>query len=187
MRRETHPVKPKTTRVEVAPVEEEEPQQGVDDEAAEAEGEEEPEGEGNEEVRGVPRLRAPRQPSQAESEEHRSSGCQPPRSWCPFCVGARGVASPHSMSHEVHEQPTVSMDYCYPCSSGAEETERYARAKRRQEEGLEAEDDETAGKLPTLIIRDSASSAMYALAVSAKGAVYDAVVRTVGVLRQLGY
>ena len=80
----------------------------------------------SDEVRGVPGLQAPRQPTRAEIEEHRRSGCQPPRSWCPFCVGARCVASPHSASNGEQELTTVSLDYCYPDASEEDELRRHA-------------------------------------------------------------
>ena len=111
MRRVRHSVKPTDSKNQsdggelVAPV--------ADDVETEGMGEQAEVDAGSEEVRTIPGSRAPRQPTKAEVEDHRRSGCQPPRSWCPFCVGARGVALPHSASGRDHEMPTVSMDYCY--------------------------------------------------------------------------
>ena len=61
-------------------------------------------------------------------------------------------------------------------------------ARDREEQGEEAQDDAVpAGNRPTLILHDSASSAIFALVVSRKGVAHDAVARATSILDSLGY
>ena len=64
----------------------------------------------------------------------------------------------------------------------------WAAAKAREQAGEAAQDDPVPrGTVPTLVLHDSDSSAIYALVVSRKGAVHDAITKAVEVLDGLGY
>ena len=66
-------------------------------------------------------MRNPRQPTQAEREEHEATH-MPAREWCPDCVRGRGVSDQHR-KHRPHIQdaavpeelaiPTLSIDYTF--------------------------------------------------------------------------
>ena len=57
----------------------------------------------------------PKGPTRQEREEHECTHI-PYRTWCPICVGARGVASPHLTEERTDDErerrrPVIAMDY----------------------------------------------------------------------------
>ena len=84
-------------------------ERGADASGTRLEGEAEEASAGAAEIRGA---RAPRQPSDAEREEHNRTH-QPPRRWCKHCVAARCVAEAHcSGGTGSSNVPILSFDYC---------------------------------------------------------------------------
>ena len=130
----------------------------------------------------------PFEPTQEMRDAH-SRFHWPPRPWCRHCVTARCVSSPHlRRSGGEKEIPVISVDYCYPGAAKSELEAVMTEAKRRHDEGIPSvEDPVPVGSQPTLVVHDSSSSAIYAFVVSRKGAVPDAVVRTVDAIDGLGH
>ena len=166
MRRVCHSVKPTDPRDQidggelVAPV--------AGDVETEGMGEQTEVDAGSEEVRAIPGSRAPRQPTRAEVEDHRRSGCQPPVSI--LRGSARGGTTAHRVGQGSRVADSVHGLLCYLGSSREDDTRRYDRAKQRREAGLETEEEDVlAGSMPTLVVHDSRSTAVYGLVVGAKG------------------
>ena len=61
----------------------------------------------------------PAKPTQAEQDEHHTTGHAAYRSWCEHCVKGRGRASPHAVASE-GELPEVAVDYAYHVPEGHE-------------------------------------------------------------------
>ena len=136
----------------------------------------------------MPSVRAPREPSEAEVAEHRRNGCQPPRAWCRLCIAARGISSPHRMHDGERITPVISMHYCYPGAKVEADKSREQRASERYASGEEAEEEAVpTGSLPTLVMHDAGSGAIYAFTVGRKGAHDMAITKAVDVLESLGY
>ena len=73
-------------------------------------------GEGEQHGRPLPTKLAKNtaRPTAREIEEHEAQGHVHYRSWCPFCVAARGTGQSHSQKHHCDgEIPTVVTDYGY--------------------------------------------------------------------------
>ena len=131
--------------------------------------------------------RGPRQPTQAERERH-DRDHWPFEAWCRFCVGSRSVAAAHPNSQQQRSQPIVSVDYFYPGASPADDQLIADRRKERAERGEADEEEEVpTGAMTALAVHDSASSAIYAFAVSRKGVCADAVTKVTDILEYLGY
>ena len=80
------------------------------------------------------------------------------------------------------------MDYCYPGAAKEAEEQRQGRASGRAAAGEAAEDDAVPeGSIPTLLMHDSESSAIFAFVVARKGPSPDAIMRVIGALESLGY
>ena len=58
-------------------------------------------------------LPTPVRPSKKKIEEHECSGHVPFKSWCKFCLRARGKSFAHTIVGDKDEEaiPTVSIDY----------------------------------------------------------------------------
>lgn len=86
-------------------------------------------------------LRRPEEPTKQEVEEHESSHI-PYRKWCPSCVSGRGRSLQHSKVSDKEEEdtdvPTVAMDYGY-----------------LNEEGKSEEEAERDGSFPMLVVKDT--------------------------------
>ena len=57
----------------------------------------------------------PKGPTKQERDEHNCTHI-PYRAWCPICVGARGVASPHLREEKIDDgrrRPVIAMDYFF--------------------------------------------------------------------------
>ena len=113
----------------------------------------------------------PRRPTQREIDEHEVTHCNY-RSWCPHCVRARAVSSPHLCREhrpeglKVTGVVTVSLDYSW--TDG---------------------DNETVGNMesPVLIMYVDIIDAMFAIAVKKKGAVPWVATWVAKKLATLGY
>ena len=128
-------------------------------------------------VEAVDEARAPRlphnpgRPTKREIAEHCVSHW-PFRSWCRHCVCGRAAGSPHKVRSDADREfgrariPTISMDHCFLGS---------------------AEDDGKALGSPFLILVDSETEAIYAIAVSDKAAKPWVVEYVFSILVELGY
>ena len=100
-------------------------------------------GQGGAEAREVRGLRAPREPSKQEVEDHRRRGCLPPRNWCRRCVAARGIASPHKSRQTDRWTPVVSLipernqrtTSSGVCEPSTDTTQARRRKRRRHRRG----------------------------------------------------
>ena len=79
----------------------------------------------DDETRKPPVARRPYTPTAAEVEAHLPLHLEY-RSWCPHCVGGRGVATQHRASHGESDEMgiTVSLDYCFMTAEDTEEDMR---------------------------------------------------------------
>ena len=113
----------------------------------------------------------PGRPTKREIAEHCVSHW-PFRSWCRHCVCGRASGSPHKSRSDSDREfgreriPTISMDHCFLGS---------------------AEDEGKAHSSPFLILFDSETEAIYAIAVSEKAVRPWVVDFVVNVLSELGY
>ena len=130
-------------------------------------------GETDDEAEGRPMhgAKAPREPSREEREEHDLTHW-PRRPWCKHCVSTGCVASPHYGGQpKDRSKPIISLDYCYPGAKQSDLEALWKRARERYDAGEEAVNDEVPqGSHPAIVLHDSATSSIYAFAVSRKGA-----------------
>ena len=116
--------------------------------------------------------KGPREPTQAEREQHELTHI-PPRLWCSHCRRGRFIASPHYRQDDPtgsRQYPIISLDYAYLGGSKGEDDERWAKAKGRQERGEPAIDDEyNPENLCVLVLHDSASKSIAVFYVDKKG------------------
>ena len=68
-------------------------------------------------------LRDPGQPTKEEIEEHNVDHT-PYRSWCPSCVRARAIGTPHRMRQDTQEVPVLGFDYLSATELQTAEAER---------------------------------------------------------------
>ena len=120
----------------------------------------------------------PGMPTQNEVEEHNATH-YPYRSWCEFCVKARGEGEHHHSSKETgrSQVPVIAFDYLFITNG---------RVMRRHE--LSEEERERV-KMTILVVKDTKSRCIFAHAVRRKGADEDgyAVARLVEDIKWLGY
>ena len=107
----------------------------------------------------------PKGPTKQERDEHNCTHI-PYRAWCPICVGARGVASPHLREERVDEsrrRPVIAMDYFFMSTA-----------------------DNPITKM--LILKDDKSGKGMATIVPVKGTAAEwVIIRAVKFIDQLGY
>ena len=117
----------------------------------------------------------PGMPSQSEIDEHNATH-HPYRSWCEFCVKARGEGEHHTAG-PASGVPVIAFDYLFITNG---------RVLRKHE--LSAEEKERV-KLTVLVVKDTKSRALFAHAVRRKGADDEgyAVARLVEDIKWLGY
>ena len=85
-----------------------------------------------EEARQPEKARDPAAPTRAEWEAHQATHL-PYRSWCRYCVGARGDNPPHRKRPEADiAVPEVHLDYCFVRRSGETELLTILVAKHRK-------------------------------------------------------
>ena len=92
-------------------------------------------GEESGEGRPMKGLKAPREPSASEVEEHNRTHW-PRRPWCRHCAGASSVALAHRSSDHQHGKPVISVDYCYVGAAKEDLEKMEAAARARAEPAL---------------------------------------------------
>ena len=112
-----------------------------------------------------------RKPTKQEVLEHLPSHW-PFRSWCKHCLAGRAVGAHHKARTDEEREfarsgvPTISLDHCFLGSEG---------------------DEDSAHSSPYLVLYDSASEALYAVAVKDKTAQLWVVEYVTRVINELGY
>ena len=66
-----------------------------------------------EEVAAARILRGPKDPTEAERDQHEATEHAVFRSWCRHCLASKGLGQQHRNVIEVGEVPELCMDYCY--------------------------------------------------------------------------
>ena len=108
-------------------------------------------------------MKNPKEPTQAEVDQHNVSHC-PFRSWCKVCVMGQSVTKGHFKRREDEESqvPTVSLDYMFMTEGSEQEKEE----KGGMESGM-----------PILVILDHETDMCFAAVVPEKGVHAYAVIR----------
>ena len=117
----------------------------------------------------------PRQPTQAQIDDHEASGHAAYRSWCRFCVSARGIGTQHRSQSEEHgaedTDPIIYMDYGFINKDG-----KYVVDEREGEHTV-----------PIIILKDSKWKCYGATTVQQKGPDEEAVKYCVEYCKALGH
>ena len=120
----------------------------------------------------------PGMPTQSEIDEHNATH-YPFRSWCEYCVKARGEGEQHRGTDKsaTSQVPVIAFDYLFITNG---------RVLRRHEM---SEEDKERVKMTILVVKDTKSRALFAHAVRRKGADDEgyAVSRLVEDVKWLGY
>ena len=118
-------------------------------------------------------MRAPREPTDKEIEEHMATHGNY-RGWCPHCVAGKGKALAHAElnAETQHTVPTISMDYCFMGSS----------------QGSQEVDEISKHCLPILVVRDHRCRWVDSKVVPKKGASHPFVPKSLAKdLKASGY
>ena len=124
-----------------------------------------------EEIKPISSPPVPVLPSREEVLKHRLTH-RPFRNWCPHCTKGKGREDKHKQStqkHVVSDVPKIVSDYFFIGRRRAS-----GRAERAQDEEVA----EREGQTPILVIKDTASKALFAHACPCKGT-HEAVVAKV--------
>jgi hypothetical protein len=116
----------------------------------------------------------PGQPTPEQIDEHRTSGHQPYRCWCKFCVMGRGLGEQHR-ARPKSMIPRIGIDYFYLTDRGIHKREELEEYPNTTDGALRMQDDRQAGKLvKCLIVRDWETKNVFGHVIPVKGADEDA-------------
>ncbi len=120
---------------------------------------------GDEDVEPLKIAPSPGQPTPEQVELHRTKGHIPYRSWCKWCVMARGVGQPHHRAGE-SALPIVGIDYFFVTTGGVEK-----RDELEIPEDAAVDEARKEGKiLKCVLVRCWASKNIFAHVIPCKGA-----------------
>ena len=148
---------------------------GADDASHGGDHPEELQAQEEEEAEAVRQLPTPDQPTLSEYRDHCISH-YPYRPWCKHCVEGRGREFKHATVEKASRGiPTISFDYAFMGDKGEISSEEQA--------------DTEEGSIKVLVIRDSLSKALFAVAVPKKGVDEKgfSVAAVVDAVKWLGY
>ena len=128
-----------------------------------------PDGHGDERAANVKIAVSPKQPTDAEREEHRVTHC-PYRSWCRECVEGRGLGT-HRGQHvdRCHSVPRVGIDYFFITNKGVQKKKDLELPEGEEGERKLLEARRRGEIIKCIIIRCHESKALFAHVVPCKG------------------